>query len=279
MARIAIIGAGAIAGALAHKLATRGRVREVRLIDSAAAVAQGKALDIMQSGPIEGFATRVVGMDALSAAAGADAIVVADPASGPAEHTGEAALAMMRQLAALDASSPVVCAGATQRELIARATGELRLPLRRILGSAPYALESALRALAGVQLDGSGVEVTLRVVGVPPRGAVVAWEEATAHGQPLSAELPPHAIAALSARIPGLWPPGPYALGSAAARVVEAIALGSRRRYSCFVAVRAGAVTAMPVELGPTGVLRIVEPSLTRQERTLMENALSLFNS
>lgn len=274
MARISIVGAGPIGGALAHKLASRGRVREVRLIDAEGTIAQGKALDILQSSPIERFSTRVTAADSIHAAAGADVIVIADPASGQGEHTGEPALALLKQLASTDLSAPFLFAGAAQRELMMRAATELHLPPARAIGSAPVALESALRALAGVLLDGSGVEVGLRVVGVPPDGAVVAWEEATAHGQPLSAELPAHVIASLSARIPGLWPPGPYALGSAAARVAEAIALGSRRRYSCFVVVRGGVVTAMPVELASTGIKRIVEPSLTRQERTLLENAV-----
>ena len=127
-----------------------------------------------------------------------------------------------------------------QRDLIAKAVTELHLPRGLVLGSAPFALESALRAMAGLTIDGSGVEVCLRVVGVPPQAAVVAWEEATAYGQPLSSQMPPHGIAGLTARIPGLWPPGPFALAAAAARVVEAIALGSRRRFSCFVATEAG---------------------------------------
>jgi malate dehydrogenase len=274
MSFIAIIGAGPIAGALAHKLAARNRVREVRLIDPAGTIAQGKALDILQSSPIEGFATRVTAADSIHAAAGAAAIVVADPASGPGEYEGEPAVALVKQLAAIEAAAPLVFAGASHRELIMRATGELHVAAARVVGSAPYALESALRAMAGVMLDGSGVEVGLRVVGVPPKGAVVAWEEATAHGQPISAELPPHAIVALSARIPRLWPPGPYVLGSAAARIAEAIANGSRRRYSCFVTVRPQAVVAMPVELGPSGIQRIIEPALTRLERTWLENAV-----
>ena len=274
MSFIAIIGAGPIAGALAHKLAARNRVREVRLIDPAGTIAQGKALDILQSSPIEGFATRVTAADSIHAAAGAAAIVVADPASGPGEHVGEPAVALVKQLAAIEAAAPLVFAGASQRELIMRATGELRVAAARAVGSAPYALESALRAMAGVMLDGSGVEVGLRVVGVPPNGAVAAWEEATVHGQPIAAELPPHAIAALSARIPGLWPPGPYVLGSAAARIAEAIANGSRRRYSCFVTIRPQTVVAMPVELGPSGIERIIEPALTRLERTWLDNAL-----
>ncbi len=273
MSFIAIIGAGPIGGTLAHTLAKRGRIPEVRLIDAAGTIAEGKALDILQSSPIEGFGTRVAGSNRIDAAAGADAVVIADAATGEGELSGEAGLALVRQLAAIEMTAPIVCAGASQRGLIAQATGELRLAPVRVVGSAPFALEAALRALAGLMVDGSGTEVTLRVLGVPPGSAVVAWEEATAHAQPLASEIAPHHIAALSARIPGLWPPGAYTLGSAAARIVEAIAIGSRRRYSCFVTLRPGTVIAMPVELGSKGIERIIEPALTRQERTLLDNA------
>jgi malate dehydrogenase len=271
---IAIIGAGAIGGALAQKLALRNRVREVRLIDAVHDIAAGKALDIRQSSPIEGFSTVVTAGDFPYGAAGADVVVLADHASGEGEHTGEAGLALVRRLLALGSEAPMVCAGTEQRVLIARAVSELHVAPARVVGSAPVALESALSALAALELDGSGVEVTLRVVGVPPRDAVVAWEEATASGAPLTSALPPHEIAALGARIPGLWPPGPYALGSAGARVVEALSGRSRRRYSCFVWLGRGRVAAMPVELWAAGVRRVLEPSLTRQERTMLENAL-----
>ena len=49
------------ARAIAHRLAERARVREIVLIDESAAVAAGKALDIRQSGPIDGYDTRAVG--------------------------------------------------------------------------------------------------------------------------------------------------------------------------------------------------------------------------
>jgi malate dehydrogenase len=274
MSFIAIIGSGPIGGAIAHKIAARDRVREVRLIDEAEQVAKGKALDIAQSAPVEGFSTRVTASGAIASAAGARAIVLADRADGKGEHTGEAGLGLLRHLGAFETAAPIVFAGTSQRELIARASAELHWPPARLMGSAPLALESALRALAGLAIDASGVEISLRVVGVPPRSAVVAWEEASAFAQPLSAHLAPHEIAALSMRIPGLWPPGPYALASAAALVVEALVNGSRRRFSCFVSFGRGRVAAMPVELSQDGVQRVLEPSLTRQERTLLENAL-----
>jgi malate dehydrogenase len=271
----AIVGGGALGGATAHALAARDRVQQVRLIDPAGSVARGKALDLQQSAPIDGFCVQLTSADALEAAVGADVIVIADAANG-GEHAGEAALGLVRQLVRAGATSPIVFAGAGQRDVMTKAISELYVPRPRVIGSAPLALESALRALAGLALDASGVEVSLRVVGTPPRDAVVAWEEATAFGQPLSSQLPAHTIGALAARIPSLWPPGPYALGTAAAHVVEAIVTGSRRRLSCFVATGHGAtVCSMPVQVGRQGVERIYEPVLTRQERTRLENALS----
>jgi len=278
VAFVAVIGSGPLGGALVHTLALRDRIREIRLIDPHAGSAQGKALDILQSSPVEGFAARIEAAQSLYSAAGADAIVIADAGASGAEHTGETGLAIARQVAAVEAAAPLVFAGATQRELIARSVGELHVARTRVLGTAPGALESALRALAGLAIDASGADVQLKIVGTPPRGAVVGWEEATVSGMPLRSELAPHAMAALTARIPDLWPPEPYALASAAARVVEGIVNGSRRRFSCFVSIDAGpsrnTVIALPVIVGPQGVVRVLEPGLTRQERTQMENAI-----
>lgn len=272
MSVIAIIGAGALGGALAHKLAGRGRIGEVRLIDPEEAVARGKALDIQQSGPVEGFGTTLTAYASVHAAVGADAIVFADAVSG-AEHTGESGLALVRQLTAAGATAPLVFAGATQRELMSRAVGELRLASTRILGSAPVALAASLRAVCAVVLDTSAVEISLNVLGVPPRDVVVAWQEGSVSGQPLPSVIGAHEIAALSARVGSLWPPGPYALGSAAARVAEAVCLGSRRQFSCFVDTGRARIAALPVELKPGGIKRILEPSLTTQERTALDNA------
>ena len=271
---IAILGAGPIGSALAHKLAGRSRVSEIRLIDPEVNVARGKALDIMQSGPVENFSTTVQAADSLHAAAGAEVVAIADPVAGPGEHSGEAALSLVRQLRTAGIRAPLVFTGATQRDVMTKSIRELHVPPALVLGSAPLALESALRALCGVIADTSAVEVSLAVVGVPPRHAVVAWEEAAIAGQPLTSVLGPHEIAALAARIPGLWPQGPYALGSAGARVVEALCEGSRRRYSCFVDAGRGRIAAMPVVLERGGVKRVLQPALTRLEQTALDNAL-----
>jgi malate dehydrogenase len=278
VAFVAVIGSGPLGGALAQKLALRNRVPEIRLIDPHSGMAQGKALDILQSAPIESFSARLGAAQTLHSAAGAAAIVFADAGATGTEHVGEAALALVRQIAAMERTSPLVFAGANQQELIGRAVGELHLERTRVLGTASTALESALRALAGLSMDSSGVEVQLQIVGAPPARVAVGWEAASCHGQPLRSLVAPHVLSALTARIPSLWPPGPLALASAAARVVEAIVNGSRRQFSCFVSLDAGpsrnSVAAMPVVVGPRGVDRVLEPALTRLERTQMENAI-----
>ena len=128
MGFIAIVGSGALGGAVAHALAVRDRVPEVRLIDPAGQVARGKALDIQQSSPIDSFSTTLTAAESIDAAVGADVVVIADAAAGNVEHAGEAGLGLLRQLVRAGSRAPILCAGASQRELIGKAVTELHLP-------------------------------------------------------------------------------------------------------------------------------------------------------
>jgi malate dehydrogenase len=275
---VAIIGAGPLGGALARALAGRGRVGEVRLIDPEGRVAEGKALDILQSSPVEPFNTRVTAATAYAAAAGADAIVLADLVSG-GEIAGEPGLALLRQLARLEGTAPFLFAGGLQRELMTRARAELHLAPRRLVGSAPLALESAVRAVTAALMDASPADLAIGVAGVPPKDAVIGWGAATAFNRPIAEVLAPHHLAALTSRLPALWPPQPYTLASAAARVAEALVDGSRRRYTCFAAIDVTGtgrdmIAAVPVEIVKGGVGKALEPALSRHERTVFENGL-----
>jgi malate dehydrogenase len=279
MPTIAVIGAGPLGGVLAHTLAARNRVTAVQLIDPEVKVAEGKALDILQASPIEQFSTRLTAAGTLAAAGGADAIVLADLVTG-GEISGESGLALVRQLARLEASAPIVFAGGAQRELMIRTHAELHVAARRLVGSAPLALESSIRALVAALIDASPVDLSIGVAGVPPRHAVIGWDAATAFGQPLAAILAAHHMAALSTRLLALWPPSPYTSASAAARVAEAIALGSRRRYVSFAVLErtsAGPnrVAAVPVAFVRGGVGSVLEPALSRHERVAFENGLA----
>src|SRR3989454_11139220 len=96
MRDVAIIGAGELGGALAYVLARRSVAGEIRLIDQMGNVAAGKALDIMQAAPIDGFATRLSGSTDVSTAAGASVLVVTDRFGGDVWQVGGGLLLLKR---------------------------------------------------------------------------------------------------------------------------------------------------------------------------------------
>jgi malate dehydrogenase len=73
--KIALIGAGNIGGTLAH-LAAQKELGDIVLFDIAEGVPQGKALDLAQCGPVEGFDAQITGTNDYADIAGADVVIV-----------------------------------------------------------------------------------------------------------------------------------------------------------------------------------------------------------
>src|SRR5690349_4240448 len=73
--KIALIGSGMIGGTLAH-LAAKKEMGDIVLFDIAEGIPQGKALDLSQCGPIEGFDANITGTNDYADIAGADVIIV-----------------------------------------------------------------------------------------------------------------------------------------------------------------------------------------------------------
>jgi malate dehydrogenase len=73
--KIALIGAGNIGGTLAHLAALRG-LGDVVLYDVVEGLPQGKALDLLEGGPIEPFDARIVGTNDIADIKDADVVIV-----------------------------------------------------------------------------------------------------------------------------------------------------------------------------------------------------------
>jgi hypothetical protein len=157
------------------------------------------------------------------------------------EIQGEAGLALLRQVRGLNAVAPIVCAGASQAWLVATAVAELGIPVTHIAGSAPLALVAALRALVALELNGSAQDVSLTLAGHPPQAIAVPWQTASVNGESLEALLGAPALRRIESRVRYLWPPGPYALAAAAARMTEGLLAGCRQTLCGFVATSTGA--------------------------------------
>jgi malate dehydrogenase len=286
MSRVAIIGAGDLGGAVADALARRDRVGRVVLIDPAADAAAGKALDIQQSGAVLHSHTTLTATGDLSSVTGAAVCVIADrfgtaPEPAASEWQGEDGLSMLGRLVPYLSGVPIVFAGASQAELMLRAAREAGVARRRLIGSAPEAFASAVRAIVALEAQCSPREVTLAVLGVPPDGFVVPWGEASIGGYALERVLGQVQIARIQARALRLWPPGPYTLGAAAARTAEAVVTSSRQRISALtlLAGEFGArnrIGALPVLLNSHGIADVRIPELNTREYVQIQTALRI---
>jgi malate dehydrogenase len=276
MQTVAILGAGELGGTIARTLACRDLVTRIVLIDKAASVAAGKALDIRQSGPLERFETRLEGTDDLTAIMGAAIVVLADE-HGAGEWTGDAALQLLGRVQEYSPRSVIIAAGASQRDVLRMAVTERDLAAVRLIGSAPVAATGAARALTAIEACASATDVSLSVIGAPP-GWVVAWSEGSIAGSTIVQAMSPAAIGRVEARLRASWPPGAYALASAATAVVHAALTASHRRLSCFVAdleqPRRSRFIALPALLGPGGLQATHMPALGPRERVALDALL-----
>ncbi len=284
MRSIVILGAGELGGALARQLAAAQITSTVVLVDETGRVAEGKALDIRQAAPIDRYATAVIGTADETAVVGADAVVVADRFSTAAgasgtEWQGDAAVALVRRVALLNAGALIVCAGARQLDAIERSVRETAIARHRLIGSAPEALRSAIVAVTALEAGCTPMDVCLTVVGRPPAQIIVPWDDASIAGRRATDVLTPPAITRLDGRLARLWPPGPLTLASAATRVLAAAASRGQDILSALVAITreegdAGRVGMLPVTVGHGGVTRVISPNLSSRDRVRLDTAL-----
>ena len=280
MATTVIFGAGDLGGALARQLAAADIVSTVVLVDEAGSVAQGKALDIRQAAPVDRYATVVNGTPNIDEVVGAQVIVLADRAGAPGgEWQDDAAVGLLGRIIRLNATAPILCAGAHQGAVVERAVAELGLPRARIFGSAPEGLRAAVMALTALEAGCASTDVSLTVLGRAPQQIIVPWEDASVAGRRATAVLSPPAITRLDGRLTKLWPPGPFTLASAATRAIAAALTRTPRTVSAFVSVTRdegtrGRVGMLPVTLTPRGIGHVVAPILSTRDRVRLETAL-----
>jgi len=279
MSTVAVFGAGDIGAACAQALASRDRARRILLIDSAASGAAGKALDLQQAGAIAGFHTRLEATADETRAIGCAILVVADRfGAGSPEWQGEDALALVRRVAA-SSEVPIVFAGAAQATLMRSASQELRIAARRLIGSASEAFSSAVSAIVAMEARCSPADVSVAVLGAPPDAFVIPWSEASIGGYALERTVSQVQLRRLEARATRLWPPGPYALGAAAAHVVQGMLNAARRPFSVLTVLEGefgvrNRIAAVPALLAPYGVAYIRTPLLNRREQVQLDTAL-----
>ena len=280
MITVCIAGAGDLGGAVAYALARIDAVSRVVIIDEAATVAAGKALDVQQTGAIEGFHTRLDGTNDVARTAGCHVCVIADRHARPAnDWSGDEGFQSLVRLLTYAADVPLVFAGADHHGLLLRLAREAGFRTARLIGSAPHAFAAAIRSMVAIEARCSPNEVALGVLGTPPDGFVVPWGEASIGGYAIERTLSQVQLRRIEARAVSLWPPGPFALGTAAAQIVRAILTSSRRAHSVLTVLSGQlgghrGVASLPALISTEGIVHTRVPALDTRERVRLETAL-----
>lgn len=272
MLTVVILGAGDLGATLARRLAGRELARRIVLVDPDDGKARGKALDILQSGPVDRFDTAVEGAADAAALGEPEILVVAD---APELAEGRGAADRLGQLVAKVKPRLVVVAGARPGSSVdgVLAAG---FPAERIAGSAPVAVASAIRRRLAAALDVEARTVGLALLGLPPDVIVVPHASAVVGGVPIE-QLRPSAVRQAVLEVGGRTP-GPVALAAAAVHVIAALV--SPRTAVLPVLARGDAgfglgrpTIALPRRLGGWRVGPSLEVALEPYERVALENA------
>jgi malate dehydrogenase len=294
--KIAMIGAGMIGGTLAH-LSLLKRLGDVVLFDVIEGLPQGKALDLLESGPIEGFDATVVGTNSLADIAGADVCIVT---AGLPRRPGmsrddllETNVKVMKNVGGgIKQYAPNSFVIVITNPLDAMVTVMKRItgfPKQRVVGQAGVLDSARYRTFVAMELGVSVASVSAIVLGGHGDDMVPVRSLCHVGGVPIEQLIKPERLAAIEQRVRGaggeivnLMKTGSafYSPAAAAIRMAEAYLFDKKEVLPCAALLEGeygvkGFYVGVPVQIGAGGVERVVEVSLTAAERTQLDESVS----
>jgi malate dehydrogenase len=290
--KITVVGAGNVGATAAQRIAEKHLARTVVMVDVAEGIPQGKALDQWQSGPVEGFDTRVVGANDYSLSADSELFVVT---AGIARKPGMSRDDLVKTNAGIVASvgaeikrvAPNAMVIVVSNPLDAmcfvmrRATG---FPKHRVIGMAGVLDTARYRTFLAEAMDISIEDIQAMVLGGHGDTMVPLVSYTTVSGIPVTQLLAQDKLDPIvdrarngGAEIVAHLKTGSayYAPSAAAVQMVEAIVLDRKRLLPCSAWLEGefglnDVYCGVPCLLGRNGIERIVEITLTDAERTAL---------
>ncbi len=302
--KIALIGAGQIGGTLALLAATK-ELGDVILFDVVDGVPQGKALDLSQSGPVEGFNATLKGTSEYKDIQGADVVIVT---AGVPRKPGmsrddllEINLKVMEQVGAGIAKyAPeafVICITNPLDAMVWALQKFSGLPTNRVVGMAGVLDSARFRFFIAEELKVSVENVTAFVLGGHGDTMVPLPRYSTVAGIPLpdlvkmgwlSKEKLEQIIQRTrdgGAEIVGLLKTGSafYAPAASAIAMAEAYIKDKKQILPCAAYLKGeygvkGTYVGVPVLLGAGGVEKVVEISLSGSEQKQFDKSVAAVN-
>ncbi len=299
-AKIALIGAGQIGGTLAH-LAALKELGDVVLFDIAEGTPQGKALDIAEAAPVDGYDAAMSGANDYSAIAGADVcIVTAGVARKPGMSRDDLLginLKVMKSVGeGIKANAPdafVICITNPLDAMVWALREFSGMPHEKIVGMAGVLDSARFRTFLAEEFDVSIKDVTAFVLGGHGDTMVPLTRYSTVAGIPLpdlvdmgwtSQEKLDQIVQRTrdgGAEIVGLLKTGSafYAPAASAIQMAEAYLKDQRRVLPCAAYVNGayglkGMYVGVPCVIGANGIEKIVEISMDKAETAMFAKSV-----
>jgi malate dehydrogenase len=292
--KVTVVGAGMVGGVVAQKLAERDYA-DVVVVDIVEGMPQGKSLDMMQSGPVVGYDTRLTGANSYEDTAGSDVVVIT---SGVARKPGMSRDDLLRtnmgivrsvteQVVAQSPDCVIIVVSNPLDAMCHVAFDAAGFPKERVIGMAGVLDSARYRTFIAMELDVSVEDVQALVLGGHGDTMVPLPRFTTVAGIPITELLAHDRIQALSERtanggaeIVGLLKTGSayYAPGNSTVQMVDSIMLDKNRVVPCSVLLEGeygidGLYVGVPVKLGTGGVKQIIEVQLTDDETSALHKS------
>ena len=292
--RVTIVGAGNVGATAAQRIFDRGYA-DLVLVDIVEGLPQGKALDMLEAGPVVGSDAAIVGTNGYEETADSDIVVITSGiARRPGMSRDDLLLTNMkivsdvtREAARLSPNCILLVVTNPLDAMAQRAYEVSGFPKNRVVGMAGILDTTRLRSFLAAELDVSVNAISAIVLGGHGDTMVPLVGSTTVAGTPITRLLSKERLEAIvqrtrdgGAEIVNLLKAGSayYAPSAAIAQMVEAILLDKKEVLPCTAFLEGeygvgGLYVGVPVKLGANGVEEVIELDLTKDEAAALRRS------
>jgi malate dehydrogenase len=286
--KVTVVGAGNVGATTAQRLFERGYM-DIVMVDVVEGMPQGKALDILQSGPILGVDASIIGTNDYGATANSDVVVItAGVARKPGMSRDDLLVTNKRIISDVventvkhSPNSILIIVSNPLDAMVQQAYQVSGFPKNRVIGMAGVLDTARFRTFLANELGVSVKDIQAYVLGGHGDQMVPLIHYTTVGGVPISKVLTSYSLDQIIKRTQGgggeivaLLKTGSafYAPSAASAEMVDAILLDQKRQIPCATLLEGeygieGIYMGVPVILGANGVEQIIQLELTREEQ------------
>jgi malate dehydrogenase len=292
--KVTVVGAGNVGASCAQRVAEKGYA-DVVLVDIIEGMPQGKALDILQSGPILNFDSNIIGTNSYEETADSNIVIITSGiARKPGMSRDDLILTNMKIIREVTENivkhSPncmIIMVTNPLDAMTQLALHTSKFPKNRVMGQSGILDSSRFRTFIAMELGVSVDDVFACLLGGHGDTMLAIPRLTTVGGIPITDLLPKDTIDAIvertvkgGAEIVSLLKTGSayYAPSAATVQMVEAILFDKKKILPCSAYLEGeygitGAYVGVPAKLGSNGVEQVIQLKLTEEESAALRRS------